>query len=163
MLRIIRSKERSQIAVATGSKRNTWGYLTNIRSEASSHFRNKNKTKLTRSHRSTLVVGEWSASPHPLLGKPWYLFDKRLGGSQNWSGELEKEKILDWDLDCDHSTTHPHKTVTTVTLLSRLLGYTAYLVKVSLPEVMPCILFCRSKHSIQQNIFSALWRGRAKR
>jgi hypothetical protein len=46
MPRTIRSKKTSQIAVVSGSKRNKWEYLNNIRHNTSSHFRNKKKEYL---------------------------------------------------------------------------------------------------------------------
>jgi hypothetical protein len=46
MLNIIRSKEKSQISVVTGPKRNKWGNLNNTRREASRHFRNKKREHL---------------------------------------------------------------------------------------------------------------------
>jgi hypothetical protein len=46
MLRIIRLKKRSQMAVGTGSKRNKWDDMNNIGCEASRHFGNKEKEYL---------------------------------------------------------------------------------------------------------------------
>jgi hypothetical protein len=45
VLRIVRPKETSQIAVVTGSERNKWDNL-NIRRGASRHFRNKKREYL---------------------------------------------------------------------------------------------------------------------
>jgi alpha/beta superfamily hydrolase len=45
-LKIIRSKETSQIAVVTGSKRNKWDNPNNIRRDTSRHFWNKKREYL---------------------------------------------------------------------------------------------------------------------
>jgi hypothetical protein len=44
VLRNIKPKETSQIAVVTGSKRNRWDNLNNMRRETSRHLKNKKET-----------------------------------------------------------------------------------------------------------------------